>query len=183
MRIVALGGSLRAASTNGALLRLAVEIAPSSMQIVIARDVGWLPLFDPDRDTDIPPDTVSAFRALLATADGFLFSTPEYAHGVPGALKNALDWLVSSGELNQKPVASVLASLHGGDYAQASLLETLSVMDAVVVPAACQRVPVLRSALGDDGRVNDPATAQALRACLEILGQAVTASITTRGER
>src|SRR5213075_1156416 len=104
VKIVAICGSLRAQSSNLKLLRKCIEIASPSMSIEIYDRLGELPHFNPDLDVDEPPPIIRDLRDLLASAGGIIISTPEYAHGVPGSLKNALDWLVSAGELVGKPV-------------------------------------------------------------------------------
>src|SRR5260370_22765829 len=111
-RIVGLSGSLRARSSNTALVRAAFALVPATTETVLYEGVGTLPHFNPDLDQegDIPPPTVAGLRTLLCTADGFIVSVPEYAHGLPGAFKNALDWVVSSGELAHKPVLVLNAS-------------------------------------------------------------------------
>jgi len=105
------------------------------MEVAIYEGLASLPQFNPDDDEEgaTPPPAVAALRAQLASADGILISTPEYAHGLPGSLKNALDWLVSDGALVDKPVALLNASTTGGQYAQASLVETLRTMNWRVV--------------------------------------------------
>jgi chromate reductase, NAD(P)H dehydrogenase (quinone) len=131
MKIIAICGSLRAQSSNRALLQAAVKLAPKGMQITIYEGLDKLPHFNPDDDEEgtTPPPAVAELRSLLAAADGILISSPEYAHGVPGSLKNALDWLVSDGALVDKPIALISASPIGGQYAQASLVETLTTMN------------------------------------------------------
>ena len=135
MRILAISGSLRASSSNTALLQAAARIAPPTMPFVICRGLGEFPRFDPDldreQDTAAPP--VAALRAQITAADGLIISSPEYAHGVPGALKNALDWLVSYRDFAGKLVLLWNASASGGEYAQASLIETLRTMSARVL--------------------------------------------------
>ncbi|HEV7427283.1 MAG TPA: NADPH-dependent FMN reductase [Thermoanaerobaculia bacterium] len=128
MKIIAICGSLRAQSSNLALLRALTKIAP---EVQIYDGLGDLPHFNPDDDVEgaTPPPAVAALRAMLAEADGILISSPEYAHGVPGALKNALDWLVSDGALVDKPVALINASPVGGEFARDSLVETLRTMN------------------------------------------------------
>jgi len=119
--------------------------------------LGELPHFNPDLDEEgaAAPAPVAALRALLIDADAVLISSPEYAHGVPGVLKNMLDWLVSTGELVDKPVALLNASPVGCGYAQAALLETLRTMNWNVVEEACRIEPfVPRRIVGeltDDG--------------------------------
>src|SRR5687768_3855814 len=112
MKIVAISGSLRSASSNGVLLRAAARIAPEDVSIVLYDGLGRLPHFNPDDDREgaEPPAEVGELRRLLIKADGVLISSPEYAHGVPGVLKNMLDWLVSTGELSGKRVALLNAS-------------------------------------------------------------------------
>jgi chromate reductase len=132
MKIIAICGSLRARSSNLALLRAATKIAS---EVQIYDGLASLPHFNPDDDEEgaTPPPEVASLRALLAAADGILISTPEYAHGLPGSLKNMLDWLVSDGALVDKPVAILTASPVGGQFAQASLVETLRTMNWRVV--------------------------------------------------
>ena len=111
MRILAISGSLRTGSSNGTLLRAAAMIAPSGVEVVAYDGLGALPHFNPDLDDgDALPDVVSRFRKEIADADGLMISCPEYAHGVPGTMKNALDWLVGGVEITGKPVALVNAS-------------------------------------------------------------------------
>ena len=131
MKIIAISGSLRARSSNLALLRAAAAIAPAGMEVAIYDGLASLPHFNPDDDEEgaTPPAPVAALRALLAEADGIVISTPEYAHGLPGSLKNALDWLVSDGALVDKPVAILSASPIGGQFAQSSLVEILTTMN------------------------------------------------------
>ena len=135
MKIIAICGSLRAQSSNRALLQAAVKLAPEGIEVTIYEGLATLPHFNPDDDEEgaTPPPPVAELRSLLAAADGILISSPEYAHGVPGSLKNALDWLVSDGALVDKPVALISASPVGGQYAQASLVETLTTMNWLVV--------------------------------------------------
>ena len=102
-RILAISGSLRSASSNTAVLQAIAALAPTEVQVVLYSGLSELPSFNPDLDTATPLPAVSEFRKQLLASDGVLISSPEYAHGVPGTLKNALDWLVRSGELYEKP--------------------------------------------------------------------------------
>ena len=164
MKIVGICGSLRAGSSNAALLRAAAAIAPPELEVSVYEGLGGLPPFNPDIDheDDIPPAPVAELRALLANADGLLISSPEYAHGVPGSLKNALDWLVSTGELMGKP-AVVIGS---GPFARASLTETLTMLSATVLAESPTVGPPLRTQFGTDGSIEDPGLAEALHAVL-----------------
>jgi len=134
IRIIAISGSLRAGSSNTVLLRAARTIAPAGMAVALYDGIDRLPFFNPDLDGDEVPAAVESFRVELRAAHGLLICSPEYAHGVPGVMKNALDWLVGStqGEIVDKPVALINASPIA-THAQASLVETLRMMSARVV--------------------------------------------------
>jgi chromate reductase len=140
MKIVGISGSLRVASLSTALLKRAATLAPSHVELVVYDRLGSLPHFNPELDKEPPPPAVSDFRFHLNSSAGVIISTPEYAHGVPGVLKNALDWLVASGELYEKPVALFSPSPYAR-FVHASLIETLSVMTARLVPNAFINVP------------------------------------------
>jgi NAD(P)H-dependent FMN reductase len=167
MRIVTISGSLRAASSNAALLRAAARVAPEGVEIVAYEGMANLPDFNPDHDAEgfEPPPSVCELRELLIGADAILISSPEYAHGVPGAFKNLLDWLVSTGELVGKPVALWNASPAGGEYAQNAILETLRTMNWHVVDEATRVKPFVRRKIVDE--VTDEET-------LAVLKEAVT---------
>ena len=108
INILAISGSLKSTSVNTSILRAISKIAPQKVIINVFDGLDKLPHFNPESANDI--ETVNDFRQQLRVADGVIFSTPEYAFGVPGVLKNALDWVVSSGELNEKPVVAISAS-------------------------------------------------------------------------
>lgn len=131
-----------------------------------------LPPFNPDLDIDPPAPPVAAFRSQLRTCDAVLISSPEYAHGVPGVLKNALDWVVGSGEFFGKPVALINASPRS-TYAYASLTETLRTMSAVLVSEASITVPLLGRRLDEAGIIADGEISSPLRSALETLARAV----------
>src|SRR5688572_24611826 len=154
MKVLAISGSLRRESSNMALLRAAANVAPAGMEFLFYDGLGTLPHFNPDVDgeTDVPPESVREWRAAVAAADAVVICSPEYAHGLPGSLKNALDWLVSSGELTDVPVILLNASPAGGRHAQASLAETLTMLSARVLPEASRMEPFLRRKLaqGDE---------------------------------
>jgi NAD(P)H-dependent FMN reductase/GNAT superfamily N-acetyltransferase len=170
IRVLAISGSLRHASTNNALIRAAAQLAPSGVQVEIYGELGQLPPFNPDLDADSSLVPVAAFRTALKSADAVLLSSPEYAHGVPGALKNALDWVVGSGELVDKPIALLNASSRA-TRAWSSLVDTLSVMSARVIRDACVTVPLNGAGLNADGIALDPQTAALLKAALQRLAR------------
>lgn len=109
IRLLAVSGSLRAKSVNSPLLRAVARLAPAEIEVQWCPGLGELPLFNPDLEGD-PPTVVQQFRACVAQADALLIASPEYAHGMTGTLKNALDWLVSFEPFAYKPVAVLNAS-------------------------------------------------------------------------
>jgi chromate reductase len=127
MRILAISGSLRAASINSALLRTAARLAPPEIEVALCSVVGELPLFNPDLELRVP-SSVARLRAQVAAADALLIASPEYAHGVTGTIKNALDWLVSFEPFGNKPVAV----LNAPPIAQ-SVRESLAALYSAVV--------------------------------------------------
>ena len=134
IRILALSGSIRKDSTNSALLRAARDAAPPDVGFTVYQGMSALPIFSPDL-TDPLPAGPKVLREALQACDGLLISAPEYAHGVPGGLKNLLDWVVGWGELAETPVALWHASVYG-DHAKASLAEILKTMSMRLVPEA-----------------------------------------------
>lgn len=175
MRILAISGSLRANSTNTALVRATAVLAPPNMEIIIYDGLADLPHFSPDLDGDHSPPSVKDLRGQLQAADGVLICTPEYAYGMPGALKNALDWTVSTGEFYDKPIATISASPSstGGEKAHASLLLTLTALAAETVEGGTLIIPFVRTKLNATGDVSDPETALALRSVLDALARAI----------
>jgi chromate reductase len=95
LHILAISGSLRAASSNTAVLQAMAALAPADVTIAMYDRLADLPYFNPDldREGDTPPASVGDLRAQIGRAEGIVICSPEYAHGVPGVLKNALDWL------------------------------------------------------------------------------------------
>jgi chromate reductase len=143
MNILGISGSLQARSSNRALLEAARDLAGDGTSVSEYRGVERLPHFNPDLDRDGAPATVVDFRALVRDADGVLIASPEYAFGVPGALKDALDWLVGSGDLYGKPVAvlSAAPSAERGSNARADLERTLRGQGARVIASSTIVVP------------------------------------------
>ena len=162
-------------SSNTALLRLASEVAPSDVGITMYDGLATLPHFNPDDDVDTPPAVVLRLRALVGESDGLLFCSPEYAHGVPGSLKNALDWLVSSVEFPHKPVALINASPMA-THAQASLLETLTLMTARIVGEACVTIAVTRGDVDASGSIASPQVRAAVRDALDVFAREIRAA-------
>lgn len=172
--LLGISGSLRARSINTEVLRAAALVAPPSVGISLFDGLAELPHFNPDLEADGAglPAAVESFRARVAAADGLLICSPEYAHGVPGALKNALDWLVSGSEIPYKPIGLLNASPRS-THAQASLAETLRTMSTDLVSGASIDLPLTGRRLDAAGIAADPALVQLLRSAVEALAGAV----------
>jgi chromate reductase len=151
--ILLLSGSLRAMSTNTALLR---TIAATYPDAVLYDRMASLPHFDPDDDVEPLAAEVQHLRDVVDSADALIISMPEYAGAMPGSFKNALDWLVGSMALSGKPVAVVNVSAHGASKAQDSLRVVLGYLMVDLVEPASVHLPVHRQHVGDDGLVDDP---------------------------
>jgi chromate reductase len=171
--ILAISGSLRTRSSNTEVLRAAALLAPASVRITLYGGLGQLPHFNPDLDVENTeaPAPVQELRSRVAEADGLIISSPEYAHGVPGTLKNALDWLVSGPEILYKPIGLVSAS-ERATHAQAALAETLRTMSTVLVTGASLALPLGGRRLDAAEIAADPDLAAQLRSALEALAGA-----------
>jgi chromate reductase len=171
MNILAISGSLRAVSINSALLRAAVRLAPPDMSIELYDELGGLPLFNPDIEAT-EPAIVVRLRSRIIAADAVLIASPEYAHGVTGVLKNALDWMVGNESFVNKPVALLNAS-PVSIHAYASLKEIITVMSARIVEEASITVPLRGSRLDEQGIVFDPIISTSLQQALIALQSAI----------
>jgi len=182
--LLTVAGSLRAGSSNAALLAAAAQLAPADLTVTAYRALGSLPAFNPDREEAAVrlPTAVTRWRAALAAADMLLISTPEYAHGIPGALKNALDWVVGGSELVGKPVGVINLSA-ASRFAFPQLIEVLTVMSATVVPAATLVLDLPRRGLNAAELAADATVAASLCGVVSALLTALapTDSVDVRG--
>ncbi len=157
--ILLVSGSVRRASTNTAVLRTAQAGAAPGTTLVLYDELADLPHFNPDDDHDTPPPAVVRLRDAVHRADGVLFSTPEYAGAMPGALKNLLEWLIGDdqpGSVYEKPVGWINSSPRGARLTYESLRTVLDYAHAHVIDEACGHVPVSGSSVGEDGLLSDP---------------------------
>jgi chromate reductase len=135
--ILGIAGSLRAGSHNAQLLRLAAEELPESVELVVFEGLAAIPAYDEDIQ-DLAPDAVEELKTAVADADAILVATPEYNGSIPGALKNALDWVsrpLAESPIRSKPVAVIGASTgaFGAVWAQRELKKVLGLMGARVL--------------------------------------------------
>ncbi|WP_254560331.1 NADPH-dependent FMN reductase [Dyadobacter diqingensis] len=168
-KILAISGSLRSNSTNTNILKNIGKIAAKDIDFEIFEGLEKFPHFNPGFDED--NIVVSDFRKKIQKSDAVIICTPEYAFGVPGVLKNALDWIVSTGELNDKPVAAISASPlnSGGDKALASLLLTLTALGTVKNEKSALSIPNIKQKLNTAGEITDESLQKSLTLLLENL--------------
>ena len=172
IELVAVSGSLRAASSNRTLLEAAIALAPDDVSVHLSEHLVTLPHFNPDLDGDDPPAVVAAWRSAVGHADGLILSVPEYAHGLPGAFKNGLDWLVIDPAMLHKPIAIWNASPRGA-HAHASLVEILRTMSTTIVGEAGVTLPILDGPLTVARLTDTPDLRGMLRTALEAFVRAI----------
>jgi chromate reductase len=184
-RILLIPGSLRRESTNVAVLRTVQMAAPEHLAAVLYTGLGDLPLFNPDADEDPLDPTVANLRAEIQAADALLFSTPEYAGGLPGSFKNLLDWTVGDdqpGSIYEKPAGWINASPRGAPHAHESLRRVLGYLHADLVEHACVHIPVTTDLL-DGGIITDPSVQSRLGDVLRELDESIVSNGGPSSER
>ena len=170
LKILGISGSLRTDSSATKILKEAGALFPAEVSFEIYTQLEAIPAFN---DSNTIPPVVHNFIELIANADAILFCIPEYAFGVPGALKNALDWTVSSTAFTNKPVALITAA-SSGDKAHAALSLTLSAL-GTKMPAGCSLlIPFIRTKINGEGKVTDPVLLQSLQLTVDSLIQTIT---------
>jgi chromate reductase len=174
MKILGISGSLRASSANNQVIKIISKILPANTNFQIYSGLRHIPPFD---DSEEPSKEVIDFRNLITDADGVIICTPEYAFGVPGILKNALDWTVSSGDFVNKPVALITAASKG-DSAHASLLLTLTAISADIQPDTNLLISFVRAKLDEKGEIKDAATREALTSLVNRFVERIAAATT-----
>ena len=166
IKILGISGSLRTNSSATAILNVAAGLAPEQVEFTIYNGLAEIPAFN---DSNEIPETVVAFIKLLSDVDGVFFVIPEYAFGVPGALKNALDWTVSSSTaFPNKPVALITAAT-GGDKAHAAFLLTLKAISSKIPEGATLLLSFIRSKLNERNEVKDMATLDSIKRVINSL--------------
>lgn len=170
MKIIAITGALRKASTNTGLLRALKEVAPDGVAVEIATLHG-IPLYDgDDEDRDGKPTSVAALDAKIRAADGIVIATPEYNFSVPGVLKNATDWLSRGGSpLNCRKVGIIGAAAGplGTGRAQYHLRQNLQGLGAIVMPKPEYFAGLNEDKFDSEGNLTDNDSRKRLRSWFE----------------
>jgi chromate reductase, NAD(P)H dehydrogenase (quinone) len=173
MRVLAISGSLRKGSSNTAALEALARLAPEGVRVLVYQDLARLPPYNPDDDLeDQPkPELVRALQAIVGACDAVVFAVPEYAHGVPGVFKNALDWLVSSETFAGRRVVMINTSPRAY-HAQANLREILSTMSVRFLADAFITLPLTGKAITADEIMADGTCVRRLGHVLDALVEA-----------
>ncbi|RUV18187.1 NADPH-dependent FMN reductase [Mesorhizobium sp. M7A.F.Ca.MR.245.00.0.0] len=172
LNILAISGSLRTASTNSALIAALARNAPPGCRVTVYDGLGCLSIFNPDDEGERTPLEASELIDAVSRADGVIVSCPEYAHGVPGGLKNGLDWLVSRDAAVAKPAMLAHASPRSL-FARAALAEIMRTMsfalcdDVLEIALLGKKPPEVAGILDEPG--NRQAMHDALNAFAEFI--------------
>jgi len=153
-KVLAISGSTRQYSSNYYLIKAITELFADQVDIILFENIASLPHFNPDNNFENTPKEIADFRDLLKSVNGVIICTPEYAHGVPGTLKNAIDWTVSSGEFSNKPTVLITASTDGR-FAHTALLEVLKTIEAGNVEQLQLLIPFIRTRFNADNKIKD----------------------------
>lgn len=182
MDVLGIVGSLRSGSFNRAVLRTAAEVAPDGMAVAEHR-LGDVPLYNADVEREGDPEPVVRLKEAIAAADGVLIVTPEYQHGIPGVLKNALDWASrppGESPLNGKPVAIMGASpgMTGTARAQSQLRQTLVYNRCRILPPPEVLISKVDDRIEGD-RLVDETSRDFVRKAMERFGDLITETAET----
>ncbi|MEP6673539.1 MAG: NADPH-dependent FMN reductase [Ferruginibacter sp.] len=164
-KILAICGSTRSNSTNLQLIKAIAEIAAADIDIEIYSDLSFLPHFNPDLDNEAVPDSVKIFRSKIENVDGILICTPEYVFSLPGSLKNAIEWMVSTTLFSGKPVALITAS-GLGEKAHESLLLIMKTVEAKFTEQTQLHISGARTKVNMKNKITDAATMEKIKLLL-----------------
>ncbi len=169
---MAICGSTKANSTNELILKSLEKMYRGSLDFEIYTNLAGLPHFNPDLDDGNPPKIIREFRELISKADGVLISTPEYVFSLPGSLKNAVEWTVSTTIFSNKPAAFIIAGA-SGEKAFESLDLILRTIGASVGDNSKIIIKAAKSKFNADGEINNEITAAAIKKIIESLIQTI----------
>jgi NAD(P)H-dependent FMN reductase len=171
-KILAIPGSTKANSTNELMLRAIAKHYGESLNFEIYTEIAELPHFNSDLDNENPPATVKKFRELIEKADGVIISTPEYVFSLPGAMKNALEWTVSTTIFSDKPTAFIIAAA-SGEKAFESLDLILKTIGAKVGEHSKLIIKAAKGKFNPDGELIDKSTLRDIEVVIRSLVNSV----------
>jgi NAD(P)H-dependent FMN reductase len=160
-KVVAICGSTRTQSVNLSIIQYAGRLLSAEVEFEIYNELSLLPHFNPDLDKERAPDIVETLRDKIRDADGVLICTPEYVFSLPGALKNAIEWCVSTTIFSEKPVALITASASGAK-AHESLQLVMKTIYADMTEETQLLIQGAKGKVNNNGEVTDALTAEQL---------------------
>lgn len=166
-RILAILGSTKKKSSNRAILEFIAQSIPDSVEVVVYDKIDTLPHFNPDLETKLPA-TVQDLRLAIENADAVLLSSPEYVFSLPGSLKNAIEWNVSTTLFSNKPIAIIIAAA-SGEKALASLSLIMTTLEAKIAPDSTLLLKGIKGKLNEQGKISDAQTMDKISAVVESL--------------
>ncbi|SMD34071.1 NAD(P)H-dependent FMN reductase [Reichenbachiella faecimaris] len=167
-KIFAISGSTRKKSSSKALLRYVAEQFSNLIELELFNDLDQLPHFNPDLDGDNPPQAIIDFRTKIEAADGIIVCTPEYVFSLPGSLKNAIEWLVSTTLLSEKPVALIVAAASGQKAFEALNL-IMTTLEVLVEPESKLLIQGVKGKINDLGQLTDQPTKEEVKKTIQSL--------------
>ena len=167
-KILAISGSTKKNSSNNSILKHIAETYQELLTVKIYDAIDQLPHFNPDLDNENPPAIVREFRDNIQSADGIIICTPEYVFSLPGSLKNAIEWNVSTTVFSNKPVAIIVASA-SGEKAFESLDLIMTTIEAKIKKDSKLLIKGVKGKIWANGEINDPYTSEKIEELVESL--------------
>ena len=161
-KILAIIGSTRANSSNLNLIKKLETLTKDIFDITYYKGLTQLPHFNPDIDTEQPPKKVKEFREIILNADGILICTPEYVFSLPGSLKNAIEWCVSTTVFSKKPVGLITAST-SGEKAHEELQLVMKTVETKFTDDTTLLIKSIKAKFNAEGELTDTETFQQLQ--------------------
>ena len=165
-KVLAICGSIRTQSANLSIIQYVGKLIADDVELEIYNELSFLPHFYPDFDKDQAPDIVEALREKIKKADGVLICTPEYVFSLPGALKNAIEWCVSTTIFSEKPVAFITASASGAK-AHESLQLVMKTIYADIREETQLLIQGAKGKINSAGEIVDALTAERLKKMID----------------
>lgn len=174
-KVLAICGSIKNTSANYTLLKTIQSLAKNQFELEIYDGLSTLPYFDPNPENENSHVTVVEFRDKIQAADGVLICTPEYVFSLPGILKNALEWTVSTTVFTDKPAALITAS-SSGKVAHESLLLVMKTLGVKTADESCLLIQSIKSKMTVEGNIVDSTTRENVLGLIEALGLLMNAT-------
>ncbi len=151
-KVLAISGSTRQNSSNHSLIKAISALSEQQFDVSVYNEIANLPQFNPDNDNENVASEVADFRKQLDNAEGVIICTPEYAHGVPGTLKNAIDWTISTSQFPHKPTMLITASTDGR-FGHQALMETLKIIEAKNIDNLQMVIRFVKTKISNDNKI------------------------------